>query len=248
MTDYLNPRIVAWRRWTDGPLFVQAIGSLPLLLLEVSRDDLPYSDRLLLDIVNIAVLVAFAIDYVVELVLASQRRRYVRSEWTSLLIVGAQAVALIPGFVAASSLRALRAGRAWRVIAVVGRLAAIGGASAREGRQLLRKHAAGFALGFSGFTLLCSAVGFTLAEDVGEGGRIHSFFDSIWWASSTMTSVGYGDIYPVTVAGRLIGITTMLVGISAFAVITAKVAEFLVRVGREDAAADPSLTAVEEST
>jgi voltage-gated potassium channel len=132
----------------------------------------------------------------------------------------------------------MRAGRAFRGIAVVFRLIAIGGASAHEGRALLRKHAARFALGFAGLTWITAAVAFTLAEDVGEHGRVHSFFDAIWWSASTITTVGYGDIVPVTVVGRLVGMATMFIGIGAFAVVTAKVAEFLVRSAREDAAAE----------
>ena len=69
----------------------------------------------------------------------------------------------------------------------------------------------------------------TIAEDVGEHGRISSFFDALWWSLSTITTVGYGDIFPITTAGRIVGGITMLVGISTFAIVTAKVAEFLVR-------------------
>jgi len=215
------------------PLLVIAIGSLPLLLLELERHRLGHSDQLFLDVVNVIVLVAFAVDYAVELAVSSSRPAYVKGEWTSLLIVVSQAIALVPALAFAGVFRILRAGRAWRAVAVLGRLTAIGGAAAHEGRSLLRQHAARFALGFAGLTWLTAAVGFTLAEDVGPNGRVHSFFDAIWWSSSTITTVGYGDVYPVTVAGRLIGMVTMLVGISAFAVVTAKVAEFLVRSGRE---------------
>ena len=74
-----------------------------------------------------------------------------------------------------------------------------------------------------------SAAAFTVAEDVGVNGRIHSFFDALWWSLSTITTVGYGDIYPVTTAGRIIGGFTMIVGISTFALVTAKIAQFLVR-------------------
>jgi voltage-gated potassium channel len=165
----------------------------------------------------------------VELAVASNRRSYVRHEWTSLLIVLAQALALAPALAGLGALRVLRAGRAWRGIAVVVRVVTIGGGAAREGRSILRRHAAGFALGMAGFTWITSAVAFTLAEDVGADGRVHSFFDALWWSSATITTVGYGDVAPITTPGRLVGVVTMVVGISTFAVVTAKIAEFLVR-------------------
>lgn len=236
VSDYLTPRLARWRRLTDAPLLALAVGSLPLLLLETARHELTAADRVFLDIVNVIVLAAFATDYVVELVLANPRRRFVRGEWTSLLIVAAQTLALLPSLSGFGVLRILRAGRAWRSIAVVARVAAIGGAAASEGRTILRRHAAGFALGVAGMTWLSAAVAFTLVEDVGERGRLHSFGDAIWWSSTTITTVGYGDVFPITAAGRLVGVVTMFVGISAFAVVTAKAAEFLVRANREDAA------------
>ncbi len=239
MADYVTPSLERWRRYTDGPLIVLAVGSLPLLLLELARDRLSHADRVFLDIVNLVVLVAFAVDYVVEVRLARPRLAFVRSEWTSLVIVLAQTLALLPGLAGIGAFRVLRAGRVWRFIAVVARVAAIGGKVAAEGKQTLRRHAAGFALGTAGLTWLSAAVGFTLAEDVGTDGRLHSFFDALWWSSTTITTVGYGDVYPVTAAGRIIGVFTMVVGISTFAIVTAKVAEFLVRARQAEAVTDP---------
>lgn len=220
--------LLRWRRATDLPLLALAIGSLPLLLLEIARDDLPAGDQRFLDAVNVLVLVAFAVDYVVELVLCRSPGRYIRREWTSLVIVAAQALAVVPSLAGFGAIRILRAARVWRPIVLVARAVAIGGASASEGRRILRRHAAGFALSIAGFVWLSAAVGFTLVEDVGTSGRLRSFFDALWWATATITTVGYGDVFPVTGVGRLIGVVTMVVGISAFAVVTAKIAEFLV--------------------
>ncbi len=150
---------------------------------------------------------------------------YVRRNWTSLAIVLAQAVALVPALTGLGLLRAARGARAARAVAVVVRLVAIGGASARDGRQVIRARAARFALSLAGLTWLSSAAAFMLAETGGD----YSIADSLWWSMATITTVGYGDIFPVTPAGRLIGGFTMIVGISTFALVTAKVAEFLVR-------------------
>ena len=232
--EYVTAGILRWRRYTDGPLLVLAIGSLPLLLLEFKRAQLSHADRVFLDLVNVAVLVAFAVDSIVEISLTRKRGMYARREWTSAVIVVAQAVALFPALAGFGALRAFRAARLFRVFAVVLRLFAVGGAAAKEGRTVIRRKAAQFDLSLAGFTWLASAAAFTLVEDVGEGARVHSFGDALWWSLSTITTVGYGDIYPVTPLGRIIGGFTMIVGISTFAVVTAKVAEFLVRADIED--------------
>lgn len=225
--SYLTPKMLKWRLLTDWPLMVLAVASLPVLLLEIDKGTLQPSDQHLIDAVNWLVLIAFATDYIVELVLARRRSKYVRHEWASLLIVLAQAVALVPSFTAFGVLRATRAARLFRVFALAARAVVIGGTTAKGGRTLLREHAAGLALGIAGFTWLLSAAAFTVAENGQE--RAHSFADGLWWSAATITTVGYGDIYPVTPVGRLIGGFTMVVGISTFALVTAKVAQFLVR-------------------
>lgn len=224
-------QLIAWRKWTDLPLLVLAIGSLPLLLLELVSNRLIDADRSFLFSVNLAVFVAFAIDYIVELTMSKQRVRYIRTEWSSLLIVFAQLLALLPSF---GFFGILRGARGLRVVSTISRVAGIGIASRTEGRQLLKRRAASLAFGLAGFTLITSAVAFTLAEDVGNTGRIHSFFDALWWSAATITTVGYGDIYPVTAAGRVIAVFTMVVGISTLAVVTARIAQFLIQSDSND--------------
>lgn len=222
----LTSKLVTWRKWTDIPLLVIAIGSLPLLLLEIISHRLTSADKTFLLIVNLTVFLAYAVDYVVEFLVTPEKGRYVRSEWSSLLIVIAQLFAVLP---AMSFLGFLRGARALRVVSSVTRIIGISMASRSQGREILKKRATSFAFGLAGFTLITSAVGFTLAEDVGKDGRVHSFFDALWWSGATITTVGYGDIYPITAAGRIIAIFTMLVGISTLAVVTARIAQFLIK-------------------
>lgn len=226
-----SPQLISWRKWTDLPLLILAIGSLPLLLLELVSNRLTDADKYFLFGVNLAVFAAFAIDYLVELAISKQRSMYLKTEWSSLLIVFAQLLALLPflGF-----LGILRGARGLRIVSTIARVVGIGVASRTEGRQLLKHRAASLAFGLAGFTLVTSAVAFTLAEDVGSTGRVHSFFDALWWSAATITTVGYGDIYPVTAAGRIIAVFTMVVGISTLAVVTARIAQFLIQNNSDD--------------
>ena len=59
-----------------------------------------------------------------------------------------------------------------------------------------------------------SGVAIYLIESPHEEAQITNLIDAFWWASATVTTVGYGDVVPVTEAGRLIGIALMFVGIS----------------------------------
>jgi voltage-gated potassium channel len=60
-----------------------------------------------------------------------------------------------------------------------------------------------------------------------------SFWDGVWWAVVTVTTVGYGDLYPHTVAGRIIAMLVMLLGIGFLAVLTATVASHFVQVDQK---------------
>ena len=220
----ISSRLATWRRWTDIPLLLLAVGSLPLLLLEVVSERLTKTDQNFVTAINVLVFIAFAVDYLVKLSVTKKRMTYVRTQWASLLIVVSQFLALLP---ALGFLGVLRGARALRIVGTIGRVIGIGIASKEQGRKFFKEKAASVAFGLAGFTLITSAVAFTIAEDVGDGRRIHSFFDALWWSAATITTVGYGDIYPITAVGRIIAVFTMVIGVSTLAVVTARIAQFL---------------------
>jgi voltage-gated potassium channel len=142
---------------------------------------------------------AFAVDYTVRLYLASDRRRFVRNHPIDLLAV------LLPAI------------RSLRLLGVFGRITIV----AQRGRaeRLLISTAL--------VVLTVVLAGAAAALDVERralGSNIHSYADGLWWAISTVTTVGYGDRVPVTPEGRLIGGALMVVGVGTMGTITAALA------------------------
>ena len=67
-----------------------------------------------------------------------------------------------------------------------------------------------------------------------DTGDFKTFWDGVWWAVVTVTTVGYGDVYPTTVGGRIVAIVLMLTGIGFLAVLTATVSSRFVKQERSE--------------
>jgi voltage-gated potassium channel len=82
-----------------------------------------------------------------------------------------------------------------------------------------------------------SAALVTLFEQGGPG-TIQDFPAALWWAATTVTTVGYGDTYPVTAEGRGIAVLLMIMGIAFFGILTANVAAYFVETKEESSNAE----------
>ncbi len=78
-------------------------------------------------------------------------------------------------------------------------------------------------------TLFVGAWLVLLFEENAKGSNIHDYPDSLWWAIVTVTTVGYGDRFPVTEGGRIVAVILMLVGIGLIGVLTATVASLFIK-------------------
>jgi voltage-gated potassium channel len=84
--------------------------------------------------------------------------------------------------------------------------------------------------------LYLSAIGIYHFEHEAQPERFASVFDSLWWAVATLTTVGYGDIYPITPGGRLFTFVILVLGLGVIAVPSGLLASALSRVRAEEAA------------
>ncbi|MCU1573993.1 MAG: hypothetical protein JWO93_2075 [Micrococcaceae bacterium] len=160
--------------------------------------------------------VAFAVDYVVTLMLAPDRGRWFIRNLHELAIV------------ALPALRPLRLLRLVSLLRVVHRV----GGNALRGRVLI------FVLGSAALLIYAGALAVLDAEENAPGSNLVSFGDAAWWAMSTITTVGYGDHYPVTMLGRCVAAGLMIGGVAVLGVVTASVASWMVQSVAEETASE----------
>ena len=188
-------------RLTELPLLLLSFAMIPLLLGPLMWD-LSYYDETLFFTLDVFIWALFAADLLVKLAIAPDRLGYARRHWLEVLIV------LIP-FI--RPLRILRL--------VVFGARAFGGARRLVNVDFLLVYAIG---------MVILAATFVTSVERGHD-SITSFPDALWWSFVTVTTVGYGDLFPVTPLGRAIAIVLMLVGIGLFGGLTANLASAIVK-------------------
>ena len=203
---------VVHRIWNETLTFL-ALAFLVAFSYPAFVNPVPSSTQTLLNIVQWVGWVAFATDLIYGLINAKSKKQYLKKH---------------PLEVAAVLLPFLRPLRLMRVISFGG-LAIQKVAIGRQFAITVKVFLASI------FVAYISAVQMTITERAVEGSNIKNFGDGIWWAITTVTTVGYGDRYPTTTEGRFLAVALMIMGISLMGVITASVAAWFVKMGQEDA-------------
>jgi len=90
--------------------------------------------------------------------------------------------------------------------------------------------------------LYLSAIGIYHFEHDAQPDKFSSVFDSLWWAVVTLTTVGYGDVFPITPGGRLFTFIVLVMGLGVIAVPSGLLASALSRVRAEEAAAKSAVS------
>lgn len=194
-----------WERLTYWPLIVASVVFIVAYSWQVIFDIDGTSFSIARALMFLTWIV-FAIDYVVRLSLAKPRGRWFRHHIFDLLVV------VLP---------ALRPLRLLKAITVIHALQRTAGAALRS---RLAIYGAGAAL----ILIWISALAVLDVERPAADANITTFGDAVWWAFVTITTVGYGDFYPVTAGGRLIAVLLMCGGVAVVGVVTATLASWVI--------------------
>lgn len=208
-------RTERWERATEWPLVVAALAFLVAYAVPIIEPTLSPLARTVCSVVLTVSWVAFGVDYVVRLSLADDRWRFVRRNLLDLAVL---------------ALPVLRPLRLLRLVALLGILHRAGSGSLR-GRVVMYVVAGTLLL------VVCGGLAITDAEHGHPDANIDDVGEGLWWAATTMTTVGYGDRYPVSTTGRFVATALMVGGIALLGVVTATLASWLVeRVAEADEA------------
>jgi voltage-gated potassium channel len=205
-SDVGEPRIAAWERRLDPWLTGLAVVFLAAYTWSVLDPGLPSAGHEVVEVGLTVVWAIFGVDYLVRLALARRRWRFVGTHLLDLVLL------LLPMF---------RPLRALRLITVLGVLN-------RQLRDDVRGRVAVYVAGTVTLVGFVAAVAVYDAERGAPDASITSFGEALWWTITTISTVGYGDRYPVTFEGRLIAASLMVAGIALLGVVTASIASWFV--------------------
>lgn len=197
---------------TPYQLFMLLLCLIALVFLALQSSAVDANVRTILEYADFAICVVFFLDFLYQLAAAKDRFKYMITwGWIDLLssvpVVGP-----------------LRLGRAVRLVRILRVLRGI--RSARLILQIVaakRTQSAFMAAVASGFVLIvCSSIAVLQFEQVANA-NIKNGADAMWWAVTTMSTVGYGDFYPVTTEGRIVAVCLMIGGVVVFGTFSALV-------------------------
>ena len=202
--------LAAWEERSSTPMFVASVLYLLAFAAPImsTRIQEPYDGYL--NIIQLILWGLFAADYCIRLYLAPRRLYFITHNLMNLAIV------LLP---------------AWRIVSF---LAMIHLTTNRQYKRLSELAVKLF--GYTAIFIIMFALAIYSVESSEPGAMIRDLPTAYWWTFTTLATVGYGDVYPITGIGRVIAVVVMLYGVGMVAVATGALASWIIEKigGREE--------------
>jgi len=217
LRGYLR-EIVSDNTTEKGRIFDYTIQILILIsLIGFSIETLPNLDnqtQRILDLIELVSIVIFSIEYLLRIFVAKNPLKYIFSFYGLIDLL-----AIFPFYIrTALDLRVLRTFRVFRIFRSL-KLIRYNRALERFqiATRVIKEEMILFTV-MTGVLLFLSASGIYYFENEAQPDLFQSVFHSLWWAIVTLTTVGYGDVYPITVGGRIFTFFVLLIGIGVVTV------------------------------
>lgn len=208
-----------WKKIDDICLPVLIILSVMVMVLEVTLKGVMYE---VLEIINLILTLIFTIEYILRIIANSHSqsiRKYIFSFdgiIDFLSIMPFYVVLALPSIdiTILRVLRLLRIIRTFKFLQYSKELQKVQTILSTKRRELL------VSVGFMIFMILLSSIVIFIVEHEAQPEKYESLFDSMWWSVETLTTVGYGDVGPVTTLGKILTMFIALFGIGIVAIPT----------------------------
>lgn len=224
----------------SGRIFSHVVHAMIIIsLIEFSYSTLP---QLSIDVIHIlrifetGIVIFFTIEYLLRIAFAENKLKFICSFYGVIDLL-----AILPFYIYAGlDLRSIRIFRLFLLLRIF-KLFKYNKAINRLYRavKIIREEL----LLFSFLVIIMiylSAVGIYYCERIAQPEQFKSVFHCLWWAVITLTTVGYGDMYPITLGGKMFTFAILILGLSVVAIPTGLLASALSQVREEDLAEDNS--------
>ncbi|GAA4293499.1 ion transporter [Aestuariibaculum suncheonense] len=207
-------------------MFIQLLIFISIIIFSIETiPDLEPHTRVLLRRVDLFIVIVFTIEYILRISLSKRKLKFIFSFFGIVDLL-----AILPFYLSIGvDLRSLRAFRFLSVFRIL-KLMRYNRAIHHFTRAI--RSAKEEILLFIFVTLILmffSAVGIYYFEHEAQPEYFSSVFDSLWWAVITLTTVGYGDVYPITIGGRVFTFFILMIGLGIIAIPTAIISSALTK-------------------
>ena len=211
-------------------IFIQIL--IVLSLVSFSLETLPnlnIASRQFLGYLEIFCMLIFSLEYALRIVFASEKRSYLFSFYGII-----DFIAIVPFYISMGvdlrSVRILRVFRLFRIFKLIRYNKAL--THFKSAASEAKEEVVLFLLIIS-ILLYLSSVGIYFFEHQAQPEKFSSIFHSLWWAISTLTTVGYGDVYPITIGGKIFTFCILIVGLGIVTVPAGIVASALSKTAKK---------------